>query len=129
MGDHVAWSSSYSLDYSIMRLVSALDPILVVATLRGQKLHDLEHAAAPAASVRSGCAVHRSPDLELVVAHIVTKGFSPGTVSRKCPLARANYLRTRLDLIIWPVPQIGMTYPYAAKSHRSGTCNLERAYL
>jgi hypothetical protein len=50
---------------------------LVVATLWGQNLHDLEHAAAPAAPVRSGRAVHRLPDLEPVAAHIVTKGFSP----------------------------------------------------
>ena len=38
--------------------------------------------------------MHRLPDLELVVAHIVTRGFSPGTVSRICPLARPTYLRT-----------------------------------
>jgi S1-C subfamily serine protease len=41
------------------------------------------------------------PDLEFVVTHIVTKGFSPGRI--QSPLARPNYLRTRLDLVMWPV--------------------------
>jgi hypothetical protein len=75
-----------------MRLGTALDPILVVASVRGQKLHDVEHAAAPAAPVRSGRVVHRLPDLELVAAHIVTKDFSRGTVSQKCPLPRPTHL-------------------------------------
>jgi hypothetical protein len=35
----------------------------------------LKHAAAPAAPVRSGRVMHRLPDLELVVAHIVTGGL------------------------------------------------------
>ena len=80
-------------DYSIIRLISALDAILVVATLRGQKLHDLEHAAAPAAPVRSGRVLHRLPDLELVAAHIVTKGFTwNGTT--KMASGTPAYLRT-----------------------------------
>jgi hypothetical protein len=74
-----------------MGLIIALDPILVVATLRGQKLHDLEQAAAPAAPVRSGRVMHRLPDLELVVAHVVIRGFSFSTISRNT-LRRGAYL-------------------------------------
>jgi hypothetical protein len=37
--------------------------------------------------------MHRLPDLELVVAHIVTGGL-PVTVSRKYRPARPTYLRT-----------------------------------
>ena len=73
-----------------MRLGTALDPILVVASVRGQKLHDVEHAAAPAAPVRSGRVVHRLPDLELVAAHIVTKDFSRGNGITKMPSATAH---------------------------------------
>jgi hypothetical protein len=35
------------------------------------------------------------PDLELVVAHVATKGLSPRMVSRKYAPARSTYLRLR----------------------------------
>jgi hypothetical protein len=77
-----------------MRLTSNPDPILVTTALCRQELHDLEHAAAPAAPVEPGRIVHRLPNLELVVAQIVTEGFLPAQYM-KIPSSTATYCEPR----------------------------------
>ena len=66
-----------------MRLIESPYEILKVQALRRQAFHDFEDVAVRSTSTGAGQAAYRLPDLEFVVAHIVTRPFATLTVSRR----------------------------------------------
>src|SRR5215831_4192301 len=59
------------LDHPLMRLVRALDAVLMVVTFRRQQLGDLVDAARPAAAVGAGGEEDALADLEFMIAQVI----------------------------------------------------------
>ena len=107
-----------------MRLIETPYEILKVQALRRQAFHDFEDVAVRSTSTGAGQAAYRLPDLEFVVAHIVTRPFATLTVSRRyltgvrvrvaylrgCPVPVPNdhFMPTTPSAVTLPFPMCDM---------------------